>query len=197
MKTLRLLLLGTASFIFATGADAQTPPPAKPPTGAPPAGAEKAKPFSPADTHIYLNIAEGIQFQLNMALRTRGKYKEGAQDLLDLASKISKEATELWTPSVDVAMAHGVDGKKIPNSLTKNDSAALGKLGTIKDEKKWQLAYFEFYAKEAKKNAAEAEKGAKAAQDPALKEFAEKAAALLKSQADAVEAKFKELKTRK
>ena len=193
MKTLRLILIGTAAFLFAASVNAQ---PAPGGTGTPPAGA-KAKPFSAGDTKIYLTIAEGIQFQLNMSLRMRGKYKDGPQDLLDLAAKTSKDSTALWTPGVDAAMAHGVDGKKIPNDLTKNDKAALAKFGTIKDDKKWQLAFFEFYAKEAKKNAAEADKGAKAAQDPDLKAFADKAAALLKSQDEAIEAKFKEIKAKK
>lgn len=192
MNTPRLLLIGTASLILAACANAQTAAPA----GTPPAAAA-AKPYSAADQHIYLSIAESIQFQLNMSLRLRGKYKDGPQDLLALAGKIHKEATELWTPGVDAAMAHGVEGKKIPQALSKNDSAALAKLGAIKDDKKWQLAFFEFYAKEAKKGAADAEKGGKAVQSPDLKPFAEKAAALLKSQADEIEAKFKELKTRK
>ena len=197
VKTLHLLLIGTAVFILATSANAQTPLAGKPATGAPAAGTAKPKPFSAGDTHIYLSIAESIQFQLNMSLRTRGKYKDGPQDLLDLASKISKDATELWTPSVDLAMSHGVEGKKIPNSLTKNDTAAVNKLGIIKDDKKWQLAFFEFFAKESKKNARDAESGAKALQDADLKAFAEKAVPLLKNQADAVEAKFQELKARK
>ena len=192
MNTPRFILIGTASLLLATSAPAQTPAP----TGTAPAAAA-AKPYSPTDQHIYLSIAENIQFQLNMSLRMRGKYKDGPQDLLTLAGKISKESTELWTPGVDAAMAHGVEGKKIPQTLSKNDTAALAKLGTIKDDKKWQLAFFEFYAKESKKNATEADKGAKAAQNPDLKAFAEKAAALLKSQADEIEAKFKEVKTRK
>jgi hypothetical protein len=196
MKT-PLILIATAALIFTTSANAQTAPGAKPAAGMPPAGAAKAKPFSANDAHIYLAIADGIQFQLNMSLRVRGKYKDGPQDFLDLAGKISKESTELWTPGVEAAMAHGVDGKKIPNDLSKNDKANLNKLATIKDEKKWQLAFFEFYAKESKKNAADADKGAKAAQDADLKAFAEKAAALLKTQAETVEAKFKELKTTK
>ena len=198
MKSLRTLLIATSAFILATGANAQPAPGAKPAVpGAPGAAPAKAKPFSAGDTHIYLSIAEGIQFQLNMSQRMRGKFRDGPQDLLSLAAKISKEATELWTPGVDAAMAHGVDGKKIPNDLTKNDKAALAKFGTIKDDKKWELAFFEFYAREAKKNAHDAENGVKAAQDADLKAFAEKAAALLKSQHDEVEAKFKELKTRK
>jgi hypothetical protein len=198
MKTSRLLLIGTAALIFAATANAQTAPGAKPAPGTPPPAAPaKPKPYSAGDTRIYLAIADGIQFQLNMSLRVRGKYTDGPQDLLDLASKISRDSTELWTPGVDAAMAHGVEGKKIPNSLSKTDTANLNKLGTIKDEKKWQLAFFEFYAREAKKNAHDAENGAKAAQDADLKAFAEKAAALLRSQAEEIEAKFRELKTRK
>ncbi len=197
MKTPRLILAGTAALILAASANAQPAPGAKSAAPGVPAADAKAKPFAAGDTKIYLSVAEAIQFQLNMSLRLRGKYKDGPQDLLDLAAKTSKESTALWTPGVDAAMAHGVDGKKIPNDLTKNDKAALAKLGTIKDDKKWQLAFFEFYAKESKKNAAEAEKGAKAAQDADLKAFVEKAAALLKSQDEAVEAKFKEIKAKK
>lgn len=194
MKTPRLILIGTTSLILAASANAQTAAPA----GAPPApAAAAAKPYSAADQHIYLTIAEAMQLHLNLSLRLRHKYKEGAPDMVALGSKMHKESTELWTPGVDAAMAHGVDGKKIPQALSKNDSAALAKLGAIKDDKKWQLAFFEYFAKEAKKGAADAEKGAKAAQSPDLKAFAEKAAALLKSQADEVEAKFKELKARK
>lgn len=193
MKTPRILVIGTAALILAAGASAQ---PAPGGTGAPPAAA-KAKPYSSGDSHIYLAIAEAIQFQLNMSLRLRGKYKEGPQDLLAFSNKIRKEATDLWTPGVDGAMAHGVDGKKIPNDMSKNDKAAIAKLGAIKDDKKWQVAFFEYYAKEAKKGAADAEKGVKTAQDPDLKAFAEKAAAVLKSQAEAVEAKFKDVKAAK
>ena len=198
MKTPRILLIGTAALVLASGANAQTAPGTKPATPGAPAGAPaKAKPYSAGDTHIYLTIADAIQFQLNMSLRLRGKYKEGAPDMVAFAGKINKESTELWTPGVDAAMAHGVEGKKIPQDMSKIDKANLAKLGIIKEDKKWEVAFFELYAKEAKKNASDAEKGAKAAQDADLKAFAEKAAALLKSQAEAIEAKFKELKTKK
>ena len=197
MKSLRILIIGTTAFLSATGAHAQTAPGAKPATAAPPAAAPKAKPYSPGDAHIYLTIADAIQFQLTMSSRIRGKYKDGPQDLLDLSSKINRESTALWTPGVDAAMAHGVEGKKIPQDMSKTDKANLAKLSTIKDDKKWELSFFEFYAKDAKKGAADAEKGAKAATDADLKAFAEKAAALLKTQADSIEAKFKELKGKK
>ena len=198
MKTHRILLIGTAVFILAASAHAQPAPGAKPAAPGAPAGAPaKPKPYSAGDTKIYIEIADAIQFHLKMSERLRGKYKEGAPDVLAFAAKISKESIGLSTPGVDGAMAHGVEGKKIPQDMSKNDKAALAKLGTIKDEKKWELAFFEFYAKEAKKGAAEAEKGAKAAQDADLKAYAEKAAALLKSQEESVEAKFKELKAKK
>ena len=195
MKPLRTLLVLAALTLTAV---AQPPPGAKPATpGAPGAAPAKAKPYSASDTHIYLTIADGIQFQLGMSQRLRGKYKDGPAEMLAFAAKTNKESTELWTPGVDAAMAHGVEGKKIPQDMSKNDKAALAKFGTNKDEKKWELAIFEFYTKEAKKNAGEAEKGAKAAQDADLKAFAEKTAALLKSQEDSIEAKFKEIKAKK
>ncbi|MEO6786634.1 MAG: DUF4142 domain-containing protein [Chthoniobacteraceae bacterium] len=197
MKALITFLLLAA---FTLTAAAQPAPGAKPAapggTGAPPAAA-KPKPYSAGDTRIYLIIADGIQFQLNMSLRLRGKCKDGPADLLALAGKISKDFTALWTPGVDAAMQHGVEGKKIPQDMSKTDKANLNKLGTIKDDKKWQLAFFDLYAKESKKNAHEAENAAKAAQDADLKAFAEKAVALLKSEAEEIEAKFKEMKTRK
>ena len=198
MKTPRLLVIGTAIILLAVGAIAQPAPGTKPAPGTPPAGAPaKPKPYSAGDTKVYIEIADAIQFQLKMSERLRGKYKEGAPDMLALVGKIGKESIELFTPGVDAAMAHGVEGKKIPQDMSKNDKAALTKLGTIKDEKKWELAFFEHYAKESKKNAADAEKATKTVQDADLKAYAEKAAGVLKSQADTIETKFQELKKKK
>jgi hypothetical protein len=160
-------------------------------------GAAKPKPYSSGDTHAYLLVADAIQFHLGMSQRMTGKYKDGAPDLLALAGKIRKASTDLWTPGVDAAMAHGVEGKKIPQDMSKNDKASLTKLATVKDAKKSELAFFELYSKEAKKNAHEAENALKTVQDADLKAFVEKAVAQLKGQADELEAKFKELKTRK
>lgn len=198
MNTPRLILIGTASLILAASANAQTAAPAGTPP-APPAApaAAPVKPYSSADQRIYLSIAESMQLHLNMSLRLRHKYKEKAPDMVALGNKIHKGTTDLWTAGVDAAMAHGVEGKKIPQGFSKNDTAAMTKVNAIKDEKKWEIAFFEFFAKEAMKGAADAEKGAKAVQSPDLKPFAEKAAALLKSNAEQVEAKFKELKARK
>ena len=204
MKTLRLLLIGTAAFLF-TNANAHTAPGAKPATGAPPAGAGKAK-FSPGDTHIYVTIAEAMQFQLKASEKLRWKMKDGDAEVLALAMKINKEMTELYTPGVTMAQEHGVPGnldKKpksgtIPNDITVADRAALTKVDAMnKDDKKWLVALFELLAKESKKNAAVAEKAVLSAQDADLKAFTEKAAALLKGESETVEAKFKELKTKK
>lgn len=203
MKTLHLLLIGTAAFLLTAGAYAA--PGAKPASGTPPTGAAKAK-FSPGDTRIYIAIAEAMQFQLKASEKLRWKMKEGDAEVLALAAKINKEMTELYTPGVTMAQEHGVPGnldKKpksgtIPNDITVADRAALTKVDAMnKDEKKWLVALFELLAKESKKNAAVAEKAAQAAQDADLKAFTEKAAALLKSEAETVEAKFKELKTKK
>jgi hypothetical protein len=192
MKSLRTLLLGTAALLLAAGANAQTP------SGTAPAGAPaKPRPYSSSDARVYITVAEAIQFQLKASERLRGKYRDGDPAMLSFAGKITKECIELFTPGVDAAMAHGVEGKKIPQDMTKNDKTALAKLGTIKDEKKWALAFFEHYAKEAKKNAADVEKIAKGAQDADLKAYAEKAAGVIKTQADTIEAKFKELKAAK
>jgi hypothetical protein len=193
MKTPRSLVIVTAALILAAGANAQTAPTG---AGAPPAAA-KAKPFSPGDSRAYLIIAEAMQFQLNMGLRLRSKYKETSPELVSFGSKIHKESTDMWTPGVDAAMAHGVDGKKIPQDMSKKDKESLTKINAIKDDKKWQLAYFEHYAKESRKNASDADKALKTVQDADLKEYAGKAVALLTSQAETVEAKYKELKAQK
>lgn len=206
MKTLRTLLIGTAALILAASAYAQPAPGAKPATGTPPAGAAKAKHFPPGDTHIYITTAEAMQFQLKASEKLRWKMKDGSPDVLELAVKINKEITDLYTPGVTMAQEHGVPGntdKKpksgtIPNDITVADRAALTRVDSMnKDDKKWLVAIFELLAKETKKNAAAAEKAVATVQDPDLKAFVEKAAALLKSEAETTEAKFKEVKTRK
>ena len=208
MKTLPHILIGTASLIFAVGANAQPAPAVKPAPGAPAAGtaSAKPKPFAGSDTRIYITIAEAMQFQLKASDRLRGKMKDGDPELLAMAGKLGKGVTELYTPGVTLAQEHGVPGsvdKKtktgtIPNDMTAADKAALAKVDAMnKDEKKWLVAFFEHLAKETKKNAAEAEKGAKAAQDADLKAWAEKVAAVLKTQSEEIEAKHKALKTKK
>ena len=208
MKTLRLILTGTAAFIFTAAAHAQTAPGAKPAGGAPPAGAPaKAKHFSPAETHAYIVTAEAMQFQLKASEKLRWKMKDGDPEVVTFAGKISREMTELYTPGVSMAQEHGVPGnpdKKpksgtIPNDINAADRAALAKMDSTsgKDDKKWTLAMFELLAKESKKNAAAVEKALPAVQDADLKSFLEKTGALLKSESAEAEAKFQELRKKK
>jgi hypothetical protein len=105
-----------------------------------------------------------------------------------------------------MAQKHGVPGavdKKtktgtVPTDITPADRASTTKVDAMnKDGGKWPIAFFEMFAKESKKGAAEAEKGPKAAQDADLKAWAEKVAALLKTQAEKIEAKHKALKPKK
>ncbi len=208
MKIPILLLIGTASFLFTASASAQSTPAVKPAPapGAPTATAAKPKPFSPTDTRIYISLADAMQFQLKASERLRGKMKEGDAELLAFATKTGKEVTTLYTPGVTMAQEHGVPGavdKKtkggtIPTDISPADRATLLKVDAMnKDEKKWPAAYFEMFAKESKKGAAEAEKGAKTAQDADLKAWAEKVAAVLKTQSEEIEAKHKALKSNK
>lgn len=198
MNPLRpILLVATALAVTAISQAQTTPPAVTPGAAAPGAPAQKPKPFSSSDTRAYLTVAESLQFQLNMSLRLRSRFKETEPQLVAFGSKLHKEATDLWTPGVDLAQLHGVEGKKIPLDMTKADKANVAKLNPIKDDKKWTLAYFELFAKDSKKNALEAEKTLKTVMDPELKAFLEKAHALLKSQSETVEAKFQELKGRK
>ncbi len=192
MKLLRPFLI--AALITAT-ATAQTTPGATP--TAPGATAAKPKPFSSGDTNAYIKVAESLQYQLHLSLTLRHKFKDSQPEIVALGSKIHREMTTLWTPGVDLAQQRGVEGKKIPQSLSKADKATVQKVGTIKDEKKWLVAYFELFAKESKKSAMDAEKIAKAVQDADLKAYIEKAAALLTSQSEVIEAKYKELKSAK
>lgn len=191
MKHIPLLFLCAAALALSFPASGQTP-------AAPAPAAAKPKPFSGGDTHTMLELADSLQFQLNMAIRMMSKYHESDPSLVSFAGGIRKDTTEIWTPMVDMATAGGVEGKKIPLDMSKTDTAQLNKLLiNIKDEKKWTLTFMEHFAKESKKNAHTAEAGIKSLQDPNLKAWAEKAEALLKSQAEKIDAKYKELKTAK
>jgi hypothetical protein len=197
MKKLRPLLIAVLTLTAAAQTTPGAAPAAAAAPGAPAAPAAKPKPFSSSDTNAYVKIAESMQYQLHLSLTLRGKFKDTNPDLVSLGSRVHKEMTDLWTPGVNLAQQRGVDNKKIPQALSKNDKAAVAKVGTIKDEKKWTVAYFELFAKESKKAAADAEKIVKAVQDAELKAFVEKAAALLKSESETIEAKYKELKSGK
>jgi hypothetical protein len=192
MKHLPSILLIAATLAFDATSHAQTTPP-----GATTAPAAKPKPFSSNDTRNYVAVAEMLQYHLNMGTRLRGKFKETDQDLVSFGGKLSKEATELYTPGVNLAMARGVPNDKIPQAMSKADAASVGKLNTIKDDKKWTVAFLELFAKDSKKHASDAEKVAKSQMDPELKTWVEKVAAMIKSQSEAVDAKFKERKAMK
>lgn len=203
MKHLHPILLVAAALALNATSHAQTTPPATAP-GAKPATAtgaaapaQKPKPFSSSDSRTYLEIAASLQFQLNMSLKLRSRFKETEPDLVSFGSKLHKESTDIWTPAVDLAQAHGVEGKKIPLDMSKSDKDKVAKLNPLKDDKKWTVAFFELFAKESKKNSQDAEKAVKTVADPDLKAFVEKASALLKTQSESVEAKYKEIKARK
>ena len=195
MKLLRPFLIAAALTATATAQPAPGAKPAAP--AAPGATAAKPKPFSAGDTNAYIKVAESMQFQLHLSLTLRGKFKDSEPEIVALGNKIHKEMTDQWTPLVTLAQERGVDGKKIPMALSKTDKAAVAKVGTIKDEKKWLVAYFDLFAKESKKSATDAEKIANAVQDADLKAAIEKVGALLKSESEAIEAKEKEVKARK
>ena len=198
MKLLRPFLIAAALTVTATAQPAPGAKPAAPGTPpAPGATAAKPKPFSAGDTNAYIKVAESMQFQLSLSQTLQGKFKDSEPEIVALGRKIHAEMTKAWTPGVDLAQLRAVDNKKIPMTLSKNDKAALAKVGTIKEEKKWLVAYFDLFAKESKKSATDAEKIAKAVQDADLKAYIEKIAALLKSQSEAIEAKEKEVKARK
>jgi hypothetical protein len=195
MKLLRPFLIAAALTVTATAQPAPGAKPAAP--GAPGATAAKPKPFSAGDTNAYIKVAESMQFQLHLSLSLRGKFKDSEPEIVALGNKIHGEMTKAWTPLVTLAQERGVDGKKIPMTLSKTDKAAVAKVGTIKDEKKWLVAYFDLFAKESKKAATDAEKIANSVQDADLKAAIEKVGALLKSESEAIEAKEKEVKARK
>ena len=146
-----------------------------------------------SDTRIYITLAETMQFQLKASDRLRGTSSPSPR-------------TALFTPGVTMAQKHGVPGavdKKtktgtVPTDITPADRASTTKVDAMnKDGGKWPIAFFEMFAKESKKGAAEAEKGPKAAQDADLKAWAEKVASLLKMQAEKIEAKHKALNSKK
>jgi len=182
--------------IFAAFTSMAAAQPAPGGAGATPAVA-KPKPYSPGDTRVYVTIAACMQFHLGMSMHLLGKYGQSDPGMAAFADKLHKACTDLWTPGVDAAMRHGVEGKKFPREMSKNDQAALARIDNIKDDRKWQLAFFDFYAREARKNARDAEGAARSAEDPDLKEFSGKAVALLKADSDEIEAKLKELKAKK
>ena len=131
-----------------------------------------------------------MQFHIRMGEVARHKDKDD-KELLGFANKIHKEMTEQWTPLVSAAMNRNM--KNIPSAVSKGDKDDIAKLGKEKGDK-WKAEYFELFAKNGKRNVRTAENAVKALQDPELKAPATKVAAVITSQADAADAKAKELK---
>jgi hypothetical protein len=183
MKHLHSILLIAATLGFSTPSYAQT--------------AQKPKPLSSSDTRAYVTTAESLQYQMGMSMRLRGKFKETDPALVGFGSKLNKEVTDLYTPGVNLAQSRGVDGKSIPQGMSKTDAASVAKLNAIKDDKKWTLAYFETFAKDSKKNALDAEKTLKGVMDPELKAWVETVVPVLKTQSATIDAKYQELKSAK
>lgn len=205
MKTSTFLLTSTIALALAAAAHSQNPPKvtagAEAPAGKPgtttTAAPQKPKPFSSTDTRAVLGVADSVQFQLGMAQRLQSKYREGDAEMASLGSKIHKDATALWTPMVELATAHGVDGRKIPMVMTKTDKASADKLNTVKDEKKYKVAFLDLFSKEARKNVRSTEAAAKTVMDPDLKAWMEKALPTLQSQAELLETAAKDAKSPK
>jgi hypothetical protein len=205
MKPSPLLLVATLTLTFANVSHSQNPPGVtagtEPPGGKPgtttAAAGQKPKPFSSGESHALLGIADSLQFQMNLAQRLASKLRISDPQTASLAARIQKETTQLWTPMVDLATAHGIEGKKIPMTVSKGDKAAADKLNTLKEEDKWKVAFVDLFAKEARKNVRGTEAAAKSATDPDLKAWLEKALAVLAPQAEQLETAHKELKSPK
>jgi hypothetical protein len=205
MKPSTSILISTVVLTLAAAAHSQTPPKVSAGTEAPAgkpgttvaAAPQKPKPFSSNDTRVVLDIADILQYQLGMAQRLRGKFRETDKELVALGSKINKDATALWTPLADLGTAHGVDGAKFPTEIAKTKLADINKLSTIKDEQKYKAAFFDLFSKEARKNVQSTEAALKRVMDADLKAWIEKALPTLQSQADLLETTAKDLKGQK
>src|SRR6185369_8222186 len=117
-------------------------------------------------------------------------------ELADMGTRINKEATDYFTPLVNLAQAHNVPAKDIPQAMSNSDKNAMDKVDKAKPDK-WKQEFLELFSKGAKKNARSVDAAAKAFTDPELKELATKAAKMLDEQADALEKMYKDLKSPK
>ena len=153
------------------------------------------KPFSQADIRALQVFAEAMQFHIRMGDIARWQ-KEKDAAITEMGTKISKDTKDVWTPMVNIAQAHQVDGKNIPSEVSKSDKANIDKLSKVKEEK-YSVEYLELFAKEAKHNAKRTEMAAKSINDPELKTWADGAVKLLAAQAEQLEAAHKEAKKKK
>lgn len=196
MKKLSLLTLTAVLASHAAFAQAPAADPAAPATTTTtaPATEKKAKPYSSGDVQKIAQVAEGMLFTMKMG--ERAKYKKDDKEFSEFGTKIHKETADLWTPLVNLAQAHHVDGKNIPTDITKADKSDIEKLGKVKEDK-FKLEYYELFAKGAKKNARVVEAAAKGFGDPELKQWAEGASKTFTAQAEMLEKEYKELKSPK
>ncbi len=176
-------------------APAEATTPAAATTTAPAAAEKKVKPLSQSDVKAVQVFAEALLFHIKMGDVARGR-KEKDETLTAMGTKLGKETKDMWTPMVNIAQAHQMDGKNIPTEITKNDKANLEKLGKNKDEK-YTVEYLELFTKEAKRNAKSTETAAKSITDPELKTWADGAVKVFASQAEELEAAHKEAKKKK
>jgi hypothetical protein len=206
MKKLIFAALLTASISWAQNTPPPVPPvpPAVPPvpgTEQKPAGeqkpadakVEKVKPLSPNDQKFAKKASEILQWQLKIAERARG-LKEKQPALAEWAGKKQKEFTDRWTPFATMCGKYGYSD--VATDISKKEASDIAKLNKVKEEK-FNAEYLELFAKEAKTAFKDMENAPKMVQNAELKSWGETFATLLKTNADEIEAKFKEEKKKK
>jgi hypothetical protein len=196
MKRIQLLSIGAATMLCANFLHAQAPAAATPAAPAATSAPAAGKPYSSGDVQKLKAAAEALQFHVKMGEMVRWKYKDTDKEFVAIASRIHKEAVDYYSPLVDLARAHGVPDKEIPNALSNAGKNQIDKLNKSKPDK-WKLEYLELFSKEAKKNARTFEEASRSAQEPDLKEWATKASKIITGQAELLESTYKELKNPK
>ncbi len=120
--------------------------------------------------------------------------REKDATLATWAATKAKELTDKWTPFATLCQKHGFTD--LAADISKKETGEIAKLGKVKDEK-FRVEYLEMFSKEARNAHKDMENAPKMVQDPELKIWAEGIVAVLKTNADEIENKFKEEKKRK
>lgn len=160
---------------------------------------DEIKPLSSSDQHFIIEVGEVCQlvFKLGDNLQNlRQRVPGGDPPFENLIGGLRNELTPLWTPVVDLAQKHNMEGKKIPQELTKKDAEKIGKLNGVKLEK-WREEYLDIYLKEMKSSSRTFEAAAKNIQDPELKKLGESIAFTMKKHSETLEVAYKEEKKMK
>jgi hypothetical protein len=205
MKRIQLLSLSAATLLGAGSLQAQTPAPAAAPgatpapaaaatPAAPAADAPKLKPYSAADAQKLGQLLEALQFHIKMAEKARHAGKDKDKELVAVGTRAQKEATDYYTPLVNMAQAHQM--QNIPTEMSKSDKGDMEKLNKVKEEK-WKEEYFELFARAAKKNARLATTASTSLTDVELKDLSMKLAKIFDGQAELFERNYKEIKNPK